>query len=326
MPVQCSLGKTCGAVLGILVLAMPKAAHAILVGPGDGTQDTTQGSMPNGWNYVGTVDSASGTYLGNGWVITADHIGGIVTGSSFTIDGYGTYLCNGNVVRLTDPNTSQDVDLQMFQLATAPALAPLNIASSTPAAGTSIYMVGYGHSQRNVQPTYYAVTGDPNNPTWTVVANPSDANAGGFGYDPSAQIKRWGTNLTAIDPVTGQTTSTQNIGNGATTCLYADFYDSLADYLASGGTSEEGMATAGDSGGGIFESDNTLVALNAYVDTYINQPANTAMFGDGMDPIDLAAYQPEITSIMVPEPSGGLLMAAAVFSLLAMRRRKMNCL
>jgi hypothetical protein len=289
--------------------------------------------MPDGWNYVGTVDFASGTYLGNGWVITAAHVGSISMGTNFTLDGYGTYACNGNVVRLTDPNTSLDVDLQMFQISGTPSLPlpnlqPLNIAGTTPAAGTPLYMVGYGHSTRAVSPTYYDVSPDPLNPghyIWTPVVTPDPDSYGGFTYDPTIQTKRWGTTLTTTDPNPsdpsyGQTTESNDIGEGATTTLVASFYNSLTDYQNGGQTPEEGMVTAGDSGGGEFDSDNTLVALNAYYNPYPDQPADTVIFGDGMDPIDLAAYQSEILTV-VPEPTGTLMAAAMIFPLLAWRRR-----
>jgi hypothetical protein len=331
------LAKLCIAITGLFAATYPLTARAVLVGTGDGTQDTTQGSMPDGWNYVGSVGSASGVYLGTapgsntGWVITADHIGTVVVNATpFSLPGYGTYTAS-TVVRLTNSDNSA-TDMQMFEITGTPLqplptnaqLPPLNIASATPAAATPIYMVGYGYSVRNTSPTYYNVTGPANNPTWTVVSDPSQANYGGFGYGTALQPKRWGTNVTMTDPNTGLTTVVLNAGFGNTTTLIADFYDNLQDYLNSGGTSEESTVAQFDSGGGVFTSDDTLVGLNAYHDTYYNEPPDTSIFGEGVYPIDLAAYSSEIQSILVPEPSIGLLAGMMMISLLGRRNRQLR--
>src|ERR1700734_1830127 len=53
-----------------------------------------------GWDYVGTVNDASGVYLGNGWVLTAGHVGAgtFVLGSG---PAAGTYYYDG----VSDPIT-----------------------------------------------------------------------------------------------------------------------------------------------------------------------------------------------------------------------------
>jgi hypothetical protein len=329
--------KLCGAIAGVLAAAMPMTAHAILVATGDGTQNTTQGTMPDGWNYVGSTSNASGVYLGDGWVLTVVHIGTASSYTSFTLPGYGTYQCNGNVIPITDPVTHNPVDLQLFQLSYSqanplPDLPPLNIASSTPAAGTSIYMVGYGYSDRAAQPTYYDVTPDPyTNPNYngafvfTPTDTPGPDSFGGFQYDLNHQYKRWGTTVTTTDPdpnspTYGQTTESINIGAGATTTLVSMFYNGLTDYENGGDSPEQGMVTEGDSGGGVFDASNTLVALNAYAQGLNGQPDDTVIFGDEINPIDLAPYQAEILADL-PEPSAGLAGTAIILPLLARRRR-----
>jgi len=55
------------------------------------------GNTHDGWDYVGQVggaSDASGVYLGNGWVITAGHVGAL----DFTL-GTNTYATNGKTKR-----------------------------------------------------------------------------------------------------------------------------------------------------------------------------------------------------------------------------------
>lgn len=88
-----------------------------------------------GWDYVGTVNGSSAVYLGNGWVITAAHVG---TGS-FTLDGVTYEVVEGSTV------TFGTADLVMFQISTSPTLPSLSISSTVPVSLTSqVVMIGYG--------------------------------------------------------------------------------------------------------------------------------------------------------------------------------------
>jgi hypothetical protein len=296
---------------------IPLPAHAVIVAGGDGTQNTTQGAMPNGWNNVGTVDGASAVYLGDGWVLTAAHVGGVGLGTGVNFVGYGTYHSDGQVVRLK--TGSSNADLQMFHLSAAPNLPSLNIASSSPAASTAIYMAGYGRN-RAAGLTYYSVTGPSDNPTWTELPNSIGANAAGYKY-AAGNTKRWGTNLTIDDPDNpGHTTAIVNAGSGPTQVFFADF--------SNPGTSSEAQLANGDSGGGVFDSANNLIGLINYKDTFTNQPAynpsisgstDTAIFGNRSVMADLSAYRSQILAV-IPEPST-LSLLLLTGGLILIRRR-----
>jgi hypothetical protein len=101
-----------------------------------------------GWNYVGIVagggGGASGVYLGNNWVLTAGHVGP----GNFTL-GLNTYVVvPGSAQSITDAQGTADMTL--FQIATAPDLPALSIATSSPEvlstfqAGSKVAMIGYG--------------------------------------------------------------------------------------------------------------------------------------------------------------------------------------
>jgi hypothetical protein len=111
-----------------------------------------------GWDYVGQIGGASGVYLGNGWVLTAGHVGG----GNFTLGGVTYNLVTNSAVTLT--NTSVDTaidptlagttaDLTLFQISTSPDLPALTLSSTDPStpshssSGSTVVMIGYGGGQ-----------------------------------------------------------------------------------------------------------------------------------------------------------------------------------
>jgi hypothetical protein len=108
------------------------------------------GNTNTGWNYVGQVNGASGVYLGNGWVLTAGHVGAgnfslggftyNYSGFSYTSFTNGTNLADLNLFRINTTSTTGNVlSLQSLLLATnAPS------AFSRFNTGTKVVMIGYG--------------------------------------------------------------------------------------------------------------------------------------------------------------------------------------
>lgn len=103
-----------------------------------------------GWNYVGQIGSTSnpsGVYLGNGWVLTAGHVGFgnfILAGTTYTaISGSG---------RLVTPDNANgnSEDLYVFQISNPPALPGLTLSTSLPIAfpatqtPSTVAMLGFG--------------------------------------------------------------------------------------------------------------------------------------------------------------------------------------
>ncbi|HEY0257047.1 MAG TPA: hypothetical protein VGC39_06365, partial [Candidatus Methylacidiphilales bacterium] len=114
--------------------------------PGSGVPNWTTGWNGgfDGWNYVGQVNGASGTYLGNGWVITAAHVGA----GNWTLNGTTYPMIPGSSTSLSGGN----FDLVLFQISSPPALPQLFIrqtplvpfsASNT---GDPVVMIGFGGS------------------------------------------------------------------------------------------------------------------------------------------------------------------------------------
>lgn len=306
------------ATLGALVLA-PAASAAVVAG-GDGTQNTAAPPGSTYWNNLGFSGFGSGVYLGNGWVLTAGHVHGGVSGSfPFTVpklDNGSDVTFNatpGAFVSLQATPGGPYADLLVYRLNDDPWLqlmSPVRFGA-TPQVGTAITMTGSGY---NRQPTLHSwhLT-DPTKPDktlWTDVTglpNENTAQAHGYLYDTNSRTpKRWGTNVTVAFE-----------GGGAT-----DLYE-LKD--ASGNITQqtrifganfdpingEAQVVNFDSGGGVF-AGNRLVGINllkgdfSYPDANnpdnLGQPANTAVFGNASYFANVFTYVDEIASITRVHP------------------------
>ena len=129
-------------LLGVALACALTASHLRAVEM-DGSYDTTAPtdsdisgwdsgwgeSGVTGWDYVGSIGGASGVYLGNGWVLTAGHVG---AGTFILNSGpaAGTYYYDG----VSDPiaNSNGTADLTLFQLTSSPDLPALSLATSNP--------------------------------------------------------------------------------------------------------------------------------------------------------------------------------------------------
>ena len=155
-------------------------ASGAVVGPGDGTQNTTTPPGVPGWANVGKLNDGAGTYLGNGWVVAPRHVGS----GAITFDSLGTFFPDGNQVLIHNADNSL-TDLMLFHLTSTPALPALNIAGSSPAVGTVYTNMGFG-LDRALTATYYK-------DDFTTPSDPVTATYGGYQL-LGTQTKRWGTN------------------------------------------------------------------------------------------------------------------------------------
>jgi hypothetical protein len=108
------------------------------------------GNTNTGWNYVGQMNGASGVYLGDGWVLTAGHVGV----GNFTLDG-NVYDTTG-VSYSNFTNSTNHADLTLFQISTVAtdgntlSFSSLTLSSNAPTpfslfqSGSQVAMLGYG--------------------------------------------------------------------------------------------------------------------------------------------------------------------------------------
>ena len=171
-----------------LLLAVP--AEALILDSGDGQGNTSPPADDPGWAHVGRVTGPTGIYLGNGWMLTANH----VVVSDPEIGGVIYPVVPGSVVQLQNPDTSL-ADLKIFRIDPSPRLPLLRIRSTTPANNTNLTFVAIGLSRG-------AAT------SW---------GAGGYLWG-SFGGKRWGTNKVAgtanIGTLAFTTNFTKIVGGG----------------------------------------------------------------------------------------------------------------
>lgn len=277
-------------------------ASAVLVAGGDGTQNTTAPAGISGWNNVAIVNSSSAVYVGNGWMLTAFHVG---AGTATFPNGNSYPALAGTNVRLTNPDSSP-TDLLMFRLTSTPSgISPLSISDTSPTTGATVYMIGNG---RNRLPDVYEWTIDPSTDpdTWTEkpsTAGPADATGNKYA---AGNTRRWGSNTLESGVLQ------INAGFGVVHSIWADFDD----------LSGEGQVVDNDSGGAMFLADGTLAGILAARGTLNGQPSTTAIFSPSNRSYaaDLSVYHDQIMTT-IPEPGFILSGLGVAASLLCGRRR-----
>jgi hypothetical protein len=300
------------AVCAVLAFSSYRTASAVIVaGNNNQSVNGTAGSVPAGFNYwaaVGSFGSGASVYVGNGWAISANHLGSSTT----TINGI-TYTIDQTSV-LTNPNDSSPTDLQMLHLQIdnahpLPSVAAPDIASTSPAQNDLILSIGRGRDRSSAFSQTYNST----------FSGATPAVYTGYALS-AAQDMRWGNNL-----VSSASTQYVGYGPGNTAPFVASFY---ADFTQFGGQSSEFQITPGDSGGGVFRQVGgvwQLTGINIAEGTFANQnPFTSAVFGQTSYMADLSIYRSQIMTF-VPEPSSlALAGCAAAVAMLAVVRRRLH--
>lgn len=311
-------------VAGVMLTTcmFPAIGRAVIVAGGDGSQNTTAPLVDDfGFAKVGrvfdTMDGVfiGGVYLGEGWVLSAYHgvrdasgtgflFGSVSFGSEFfTVDAT-------SAVRLTTPGQG-NADLALFHLFPPyPSVAAAALAASTPAAGSTLAMLGNGRNRDTIE-TRWNVNTATNPDTWTETAGPGDRQ--GYKWAAGSQL-RWGMNARTADALS-------NVNNGfGITRMFRTQFDNDGSAIAS-----EAQGSPGDSGGGVFYKNGStweLAGIMLTVSTPLDgQPAETTVFGSQTFSADVAAYRAQINAT-IPEPSAAALLAVAAGALLSQRRRR----
>ena len=316
-------------VVAVASLFLVNNAQAVLMGPGLGTQNTTQPPNTPAWYNVGKLSIGTGVYLGNGWVLTAAHLDPVFHNSiTFYTDTHSpndgfpslgtTYQLDTSATgyhRLTNPDSTA-TDLVLIRTLTDPGLPSLTLPSVTTPHGTGVTIAGIGVNRG--APVQY----DSN---FNEVA--SNGTFSGYKFDPNGNSfnqvsKRWGTSTTSAISANTDTQVVNNTANNSFTTVNLSIFQSPNNNA----TSNEAIGVSGDSGGALFSSasPNTLLGILLYQATFANQPAGTALYGNGTEAADLATYASQIQSIVAtPEPTTGLLLIGSLGMLM---RRKRRCI
>ena len=254
-------------------------ASAVLSITGNANTSAPPGTADPGFASVGQRSSGGLTliYLGNGWVLTANHVGE----ADLKLNSVVYPHIPGSGVRFLNEDGSP-ADLMAFQITgspTLPELPILEIARVSPAVGTQVTMIGRGFSQD--QPITWRQPGPP------------PVTREGWSWGTNGAI-RWGTNRIA-DPA-------DLMQNDTTDSFIIDFTKPGSP----GVTTDESQAVVGDSGGAVFNETTGQWELAGVMFGRLphpGQPEATSLDGNLTYSADLALFRSQIIPLVRPECS-----------------------
>jgi autotransporter-associated beta strand protein len=245
---------------------------------------TTNTTDPGGgvpWANVGSVNGGSGTYIGNGWVLTAAHVGA----GPIAFDS-GTFQPDGRVIRLKNPDTSL-ADMLLYHLVLTPGLPDSVVSSSTPAIGSLVDLVGYGRIRGSAQQSYSSEDGPKFGFNWSV---------GGAKSHGTNQIQTGVQTLTVF-------------GAGSFRGFILDFTPPPTLFTPPPpfvNTVREAQVATGDSGGAVFYKNGATWELAGMIEALASfvYPLPASVYGDESWVMDLATYKTQIDAL-VSSTAGG---------------------
>jgi hypothetical protein len=114
-------------------------AAAVIISTETGSENTSAPLDDPGFARVGVPSVASVVYLGNGWVLTANHVGD----TDVTLGGVVYPRVPDSRVTFTNPDLSVP-DLAAYRIDPHPDFPILPIRATTPANATPVVMIGHG--------------------------------------------------------------------------------------------------------------------------------------------------------------------------------------
>ncbi|MBW2697523.1 MAG: trypsin-like peptidase domain-containing protein [Deltaproteobacteria bacterium] len=268
--------KMGGILLAAVLLVAAATSQAVVIASGDGSGNTSAPPDDPGFANLGVLNGLTGVYLGNGWVLSAWHVGE----ATFVIGGATYQPVPGSLTRPTGPGADPP-DLMLMKIDGDPGLPTLPIASMSPQKGADVILVGNGRS-RNQPMTYLGHAG------WTT---------------KTPFTMRWGTNEIGL---------TSQLMAGAIPAGPTETMSIGTAFDPPGTTPHEGQTVLGDSGGALFHRQGQTWRLAGTLygsSTHLNQPdpQKTAVEGNLAIAADLAYYRTQILAITeVPGCNDGL--------------------
>ncbi|MDR1144956.1 MAG: trypsin-like serine protease [Verrucomicrobiales bacterium] len=126
-------------ILALLTLTTPLTVSAVVIIDASGTTRNTAATGYGLENYVGRVNDPSGVYLGNGWVISAAHVGP----GDFILGGQTYAMVADSAHSFYNADETQ-VDLVLFQINVTTELPGTTLFDGTLTPGMDVFMLGYG--------------------------------------------------------------------------------------------------------------------------------------------------------------------------------------
>ncbi len=287
-------------------------AHALIV---NSNATTSAPADDPGWANHTVPGSRDYVYLGDGWALTARHIGPTGTAGETLTFSTGTYsLIPGQNHVVSNPTSyvnssgqtinlslTGQTDLRLVRINGDPDLTDIcssrsncAIATSSPSLGAEVTFIGTGPSRTDTVTTWNGHTG------FTFTIN---------------NVKRWGTNqLSNVNdfqsPSPGLFTQVLSSTTGILPLktpdgITRDVISMITRYDHSGSASlpEEAQAVPGDSGSSVFSKNSTtgeweLAGIVNAAFRYNDQPSNSVLDGNATTIADLSFYRDVILDLM----------------------------
>jgi hypothetical protein len=220
-----------------------------------------------GWVNVGQpTGGLTVIYLGNSWVLTANHVGA----GSVILAGQTYEEVAGSEHRLLNPD-STPADLLLFRIQGNPPLPPIQISPVSPAVNTAVTMIGNGVNRGSAT-------------SWMGIE--------GFLWGNGSAM-RWGTNLVSENGID------LSLDGSVTRSFSTDFSGGTA-YEAQAAVGDSGGAVFFE-----YYGEWVLGGVMIAISDYYGQPEGTALLGNLTYAADLSHYRDQISQI-VAGPSCGL--------------------
>jgi hypothetical protein len=270
--------------------ALTRPALGLIVINSDESANRVAPASGEPFNYVARLDNqfgarASGVYLGNHYILTANHVDNDI--NNVFLNGTN-YAVDTGFTPVTFPNS----DLRIIRIVADPGLPALHLISSADSAfNQSATMIGWGVGKGSAIP-----------------------NQGWNWGDDSTRVERWGTSVTLgsykTDPVSGftflQTTFDITMGVSTGQLTGGD----------SGGGLFENFGGTWKLVGINSDVDTDNAAL------YDQSLALSGFQPDHSYFQSVTQYADQINALVVPEPATGCLMGLGIAALLSATRRK----
>lgn len=251
------------------MLALPARA---LVVDGDPALEQRSPGRDTGYEHVGKLGGTTGVYLGEGWVITAGHVGAL----ELWLDGEKYAAVPGSWAQLRGKAEGKPPDLGVFRVEPRPDLPRLSISRRPPKVGEPVLLVACGH-------------GRGERIEW-------DGRAG-FRWAPP-NVRRWGLNRIAA-------VGLDVASPGSATQAFATLF-SVGDKQEAQAALGDSGGAAFAKRRGVW----TLAGILTSISSLPGQPPQTAVSGNSTYLADLSRYRGEVLALTgLPDfdsPSGGV--------------------
>lgn len=281
LPLLCLLALCTSPAHAIILFGLDNTGN--LTDPGTGAPFASVARLSNGSTIGG-----SGIYLGNGYVLTANHV---TSFSSVTFDGLTSYTHDGIA-----PQQVGTTDMKIFRLTTSPTVAAVQIYTGNLEVGSSGTLVGWGVGRNPLVPV-----------------NSADVAWGAN----STSDRRWGLNVP-------RATTNISYGAGSYEALVTVLGGNSNPNQGLG--ADEAALTLFDSGSGMFQQfggvwylTGLATAVEVGNESSFGQDTTGVNRGDYNYFVRVGSYSADINAL-IPEPSSLLLTAPALLLLLRRKR------